>query len=175
MTTLWIQTSTGRRFYPGDPRAADVDIVDIAHALSQICRFNGHSRLFYSVAEHCVNVCEEVQDPKLKLHALLHDAHEAYIGDVTSPVKRLPEMRQYKLLEQRLWAVIAERFGLSLTWPPEVKRADLQLLADEAGAFWDWHTVESWQLGVLPRRFKPKFLAPWAAKNAFLAEYQRWR
>lgn len=173
--TQWMQTHSGKQFWPGDPRASDVDIGDIAHALSQICRFNGHSKLFYSVAEHSVNVCALVDDPALKLHALLHDAHEAYLGDLISPIKRLVEMRAYKGIEKKCWAAVAERFDLSTVWPPEVKRADLQMLANEAGVFWDWKIVEKWELGVSPQPFKPKYLAPWAAKNAFLAEFQRWR
>ena len=83
----WIHTFTGRHFYPLNPNADDVDIEDIAHALANTCRFNGHVSTFYSVAQHCVlasQYCES--DP---LWALMHDAAEAYLPDVAAPVKKV--------------------------------------------------------------------------------------
>ena len=83
--TDWIQTYTGLRFYPFEPDPENVCIEDIAHALSLICRFGGHCKQFYSVAQHSVLVSLNCPHP---LHGLLHDAEEAYIGDVCRPVKR---------------------------------------------------------------------------------------
>jgi hypothetical protein len=83
----WMQTFTGRAFYPLDPRPEDIDPVDIAHALSLICRYGGHSSRFYSVAEHCVLMSHAVA-PEHALWALLHDATEAYLGDMIRPLKR---------------------------------------------------------------------------------------
>lgn len=82
----WMQTYTGRRLFPMDPSPADVDIIDIAHALSMQCRYNGHVRRFMSVAEHCVLISENVpaQDA---LWGLLHDATEAYVGDMIRPLR----------------------------------------------------------------------------------------
>jgi hypothetical protein len=89
----WIQTFTGKQFWPLDPRPDEVYIEDIAHALGNICRFNGHCLRFYSVAEHCFHVSHKVV-PGLALMGLLHDAAEAYVCDVVRPVK--PYLKEYK-------------------------------------------------------------------------------
>ena len=115
----WIQTYTGRKLDLANPNPDDLDLDDIAHALSLICRFTGHVREFYSVAQHCVIVSSLVP-PELALSALLHDATEAYIGDVSRPLKGL--LPEYRAIEARLWAAIAERFGV--TEAPEIKLAD---------------------------------------------------
>ncbi len=127
----WMQTFTGRAFYPLDPRVEDIDPVDIAHALSLLCRYGGHSRTFYSVAEHCVLMSHAVA-PGNALWALLHDATEAYMGDLIRPLKRA--MPNYAAAEDRLMAVICERFGLYPQCPAEVKAADNRILRDERDA-----------------------------------------
>lgn len=127
----WIQTYTGRAFYPFDPRPEDVCITDIAHALSQLCRYGGHCRVFYSVAQHSVLVSQHAPDPH-KLWALLHDASEAYLVDLPRPIKRsLPD---YRAAEQRIMAAICARYGLPPVEPPEVKLVDNRILADERKA-----------------------------------------
>lgn len=93
----WMQTYSGKQFWPLAPRVQDVELEDIAHALSNICRFNGHCKRFYSVAEHSLLVLGEVrrmiargkvtEHPRLLKLALLHDAAEAYLGDIIRPVK----------------------------------------------------------------------------------------
>lgn len=124
----WIQTYTGRAFYPMDARPEDIDPADIAHALSMLCRYGGHTRKFYSVAEHCVLMSRAVA-PEHALWALLHDATEAYLIDLPSPIKRtLPD---YAEAEGKLMLAIAERFGLDPVEPHEVKQADRSILADE--------------------------------------------
>jgi uncharacterized protein len=124
----WMQTYTGRAFWPLDPRPEEIDPLDIAHALGMLCRYGGHVRRFYSVAEHCVLMSRAVA-PEFALWALLHDATEAYLVDVPRPIKHyLPD---YVAIEHRLMAVICERFGLDATEPPEVKDADNRILLDE--------------------------------------------
>src|SRR4051812_20612492 len=87
----WMQTYTGRAFWPLDAQPEDVDPLDIAAALSMLCRYGGHVSRFYSVAEHCLLMSEAVA-PEHALWALLHDATEAYMGDMVRPLKRqMPE------------------------------------------------------------------------------------
>lgn len=150
----WLQTYTGRQFWPLDPRANEVCIEDIAHSLSLQCRFAGHCREFYSVAEHSVRVSVLVQEQFLRgergtygqhpsaeelaahlaLMGLLHDASEAYLVDVPRPVKRF--LRGYSMVEDVCMEAICERFGLRWENNQEawqwVKDADNTLLATEA-------------------------------------------
>ncbi|MFB1487688.1 MULTISPECIES: hypothetical protein [unclassified Thiocapsa] len=105
-----------------------VCLEDIVHSLSLMNRFNGAALFPYSVAQHSLHVAE-LLPPALRLDGLLHDAAEANIGDMVSPLKQvLPE---YKAVELRITAVVAEVFGLIHPEPPEVKRADLAVLAAE--------------------------------------------
>jgi hypothetical protein len=141
----WMQTFTGRRFYPLDPHPSEIDPVDIAHALSLICRYGGHTRRFYSVAEHCVILSHAVA-PEHALWALLHDASEAYVGDMVRPLKH--HMPTYQAVEDRVIAAIAARFRLSLTnglarIPSAVKDADNRILLDERAALLT-PTEDSW-------------------------------
>jgi len=158
----WIQTYMGKRFYPLSPRAQDIDPVDVAHALSLLCRYGGHVDPFYSVAEHCVLMSEWVQREhgsiQLALWALLHDATEAYVVDVPRPLKR--ELRDYATIEDRVMLAIAERFDLpTADMPPEVKDADNRILLDETAALMPrrerWAVDEMQPLGVTIRAWAP--------------------
>lgn len=167
MSGNWINTYSGRQFWPLAPRVEDVDIVDIAHALSMQCRFTGHVREFYSVADHCVRVAERVP-PSDKLWALLHDAPEAYLIDLARPVKHAPQMAGYRDAETRLMLVIAERFGLIGPMPASVIDADNRMLITEAHALMTMHPqwlVEApwkpYDCGLVPRE-------PEIAKRDFL-------
>lgn len=124
----WIQTYTGRQFFPIDPRAEDIDVHDIAHALSLQCRYSGHCLRFYSVAEHCCHISDHCS-PETALWGLLHDASEAYLVDVPRPIK--PDLANYRELEDRLMNCIAERFGLPMDMPEEVKSLDGRILVNE--------------------------------------------
>lgn len=126
----WMQTHSGVQFFPLHPRAEDIRIEDIAHALAHQCRFGGHCNHFYSVAQHSVLVSRAC-DPLDAFWGLLHDATEAYLVDVPKPIKRSIEMAGYRAIEERLERAIAERFGLPWPMPPSVKRADVVLLATE--------------------------------------------
>lgn len=124
----WIQTFTGLRFYPLDPRPEEINIIDIAHALSNQGRFAGHSRLFISVAQHS-EIVSLACDPEDALWGLLHDAGEAYLVDLPRPVKQM--MGDYREAEHRLMTVICERFGLSPVMSESVRKADEDVLAAE--------------------------------------------
>lgn len=189
----WMQTLSGKAFYPLAPRADDLDIRDIAHSLAMQCRYNGHVRRFYSVAEHCVLMSDHVLGSKLAtaelttnqlaLWALLHDAPEAYIGDMVRPLKlQMPEFRD---AGDRIMAVIASRFSLvggtthrledgssGLTLPPEVKAIDTRILLDERSALLatpprDWAVGEIEPLGVTIRAWEPSI-----AKWEYLVRFQ---
>jgi hypothetical protein len=112
----WIQTFTGRKFDVLKPRAEDVCWVDIAHALAHQCRFNGHVTRFYSVAHHCVVASHHVPE-RFALYVLLHDAAEAYVGDMPKPVKGL--FPEFSALEDRILAVVHEAAGLEPGHPYE--------------------------------------------------------
>lgn len=126
----YILTYTKVKFKPHEPVADDVAIEDIAHALSMLCRANGHYSSFYSIGAHCLNCYEEAcarrESPRVKMACLLHDACEAYISDITRPVKQY--LKDYQDIEERLSNVIYERFlGSPLT---EYERTMVKLIDD---------------------------------------------
>lgn len=129
-SSTWIETYSGRRFYILDPRPIDVSIDDISHALSLIARFTGHTREFYSVAQHSVLVSRTC-DAKDALWGLLHDGSEAYLSDVSTPLKHSSEMARYRTAERHVQAAVAEHFKLSPKEPESVKLADKRLLVTE--------------------------------------------
>ena len=128
----WMQTFSGAKFWPLAPRSNEVHGVDIAHALAHVCRYGGHSLRFYSVAEHCVALSRAVS-PGAALWALLHDAAEAYVGDMVRPLKRqLPEFAD---AEDRVLVAIADRFSLRGGIPAEVHEADNRIILTERAEF----------------------------------------
>jgi hypothetical protein len=128
-----VQLYTRRFLNPYDLRVEDVDILDIAHALALTNRFGGHTDVPYSVAEHSIAVAACATEDKLK--ALLHDAAEAYLGDICRPTKRRTEMAFFNEVERRTLAIIFERFGLTPELPAEIKRIDDAMLERERQAF----------------------------------------
>jgi uncharacterized protein len=171
ITTTYVSTFCGNRFYPLAPRIEHVEIEDIAHGLAYQCRFNGQTREFYSVAQHSLIVAALVP-PELQLAALLHDAAEAYLGDMVKPLKVL--MPQFSELEDQVTQIIAVTFGIDFSDYAPIKRADLIALATEKRDLMP-HSVERWEyldeIGALPDTIIP--MDPSTAKTGFLAEFAR--
>src|SRR5919108_4617314 len=135
----YLQTVSGRRVNPFDPDPDQLDAGDIARALANQCRFGGHSRVFYSVAQHSVLVSQLVEqrggDVEDAFAALMHDATEAYLGDMPHPLKhRSPLGAAFKEAEARLEVALRDRFQIK-PHVGEIKRADRALLATERRAF----------------------------------------
>jgi len=164
-----IQTQSGIYFNLLNPRPEDVRIEDIAHALANLCRFGGHTRRFYSVAQHSLLV-SELAPPALAFQALLHDAAEAYCGDVISPLKMC--VPGYVTIQKRIEAAIAERFNIPAELPAEIKRADLVALATERRDLMPW-CEQPWQCldGIVPTRTIYGAMDPYEAAEEFKAQF----
>lgn len=170
--STWMQTASGRIYWPSDPKPADVDIIDIAHHLAHECRYNGACSRFYSVAEHSLLVAE-ILPPSLKLIGLLHDATEAYLKDIIRPIKRM--LYEYQVLEERNWKeAIAPAFGLPLDLPAEVKQADNAVLLREMHVLMPPRPkgLDGYPKGTPADVFIAGY-TPEQAKKLFLREYYR--
>jgi len=171
----WIETRKGHRVSVQNPKPEQFDIEDIAYALSNTCRFNGHCAGFLSVAEHSVLVSQRLPD-NLKLAGLLHDATEAYLGDIPSPIKQfLPD---YKKLEKVFETAIEDRFNLQLTdeGRGEIKRADHDALYTEAHFLIpsqgkDWTFFQGPVVYKVNYDLKPVCLPPAMAYKLFMGLY----
>ncbi len=188
---FWIQTRSGKAFPLIDPPPEAIDIEDVAWSLAFQCRFNGHTRKFYSIAEHSVRVARRLvaAHPEggaaLALMGLLHDAAEAYVGDVVLPLKLAMRAMDshhsshYDDVERGLEGRIMERFGIPLEsrvrmdFRQWVKRADAELLATEKR---DLLGPGEREWGDLVAQALQEKIHPWypeEARNAFLAEFRK--
>lgn len=122
-----IKTFTGRYVHPLDMTPEDIDIEDIAHSLARLCRYNGHCGGFISVARHSIWVADSLYLTDFQLWGLLHDAPEAYLGDMTRPVKQQPDMIKFRHADDALEKVIAEKFDLPYPMPDAVHDADMRV------------------------------------------------
>lgn len=165
----WIQTYTGRRFSPTNPITEAIVIEDIAHPLSMQCRFSGHVKQFYSVAQHSVLV-SYICDKADALWGLLHDGSEAYLVDIPRPIKRSGKFDNYLEFEDIMQGAICNRFNLPKDMPASVKVADDLLLATEARDLMSPLHPE-WTNMVEPLPFKIVPLPPAEAKALFLARF----
>lgn len=128
-----IRTRSGAAVSLEAPQPSDICIDDIAYSLARLVRFNGHSP-GWSVAQHSIIVSERCPS-HLALEGLLHDAAEAYVGDVTRPLKQMLG-KAYRDIELRVEWAIANRYGLSYPWPEEVKQIDDEMCQSELNCFW---------------------------------------
>lgn len=170
-------TASGGRFWPLDPRAEDVSLADIACSLAKTPRYRGHTRAFYSVAEHSVLLARHVEGVgarrDLVAWALMHDAAEAYCCDVPSPIKAV--LPGFAAIEERIESAVAQAFGLRLAGevPRWVRDADVAIrgdefrqlgLADHDGGF----------ARLTPLGVTLELLAPDQAEAVFLDAAARW-
>ena len=173
----WISTYSGKRFkFESVIDPATIDIDDIAHSLSMQCRFNGHTREFYSVAEHSLimSFMVEVEAPfhikkEASLYALLHDAAGAYVEDIVTPLKT-DEMR---MREDVIMSAIVSRFALKLSAEviAEVKKADLRMLATEVNQLmYPGHHYPQLR-GINPYKIQLRTWQPKEAMAAFECRY----
>lgn len=171
-----LTTFTGRRVNPMDLKAADIDIRDIAHHLACINRWCGALREPISVAQHCVHVSWLLRGTGFELDGLLHDASEAYLGDVTKWVKRHPSMEFYREAESKATAVIAERFGIQAEMPEAVDRADRLMINIEGDfGFQDWKPLPGFPEPTTDELFESNLFRSWhwsVAEARFLNFFQ---
>lgn len=204
-TQTWIQTFTGGRFDLLDPTPEMVNVKDIVHSLSMSSRFNGHLKEFYSIAEHSAHVATLTnmailsaplnEDGRLEsmyalkqscaranLYALLHDAAEAYIGDIVSPLKHIPALAAViRPIESNIEQVIFQAFGLDAVMPAKIKaivhRADMTMLHFERRGLFGSQRAEKWDgedeyLSEFPATFpfwgpSKHITAPWQVSVQF--------
>lgn len=164
----WMQTISGRKYWPLDPRPSEVHIEDIAWALSHMCRFTGHVKRFYSVAEHSVLV-SLVVPPRHALQALLHDATEAYLVDVARPVKK--GLSNYAEIELRNWVAVAERFSISAEMDPSVKYADDAVLMAEKAVLLG-PSPDPWAVRIRPADVRIWAHGPRVARWRFMRRFK---
>ena len=194
----WMQTASGRQYWPLDPRASEVDRGDIVHHLSMICRYCGACLRFYSVLEHSLGVLYVARRAALRegahprsvrhvsRHAARHDSPEAYCHDLIRPIKRC--VHGYAEVEAANFDAIAERFGLGLvgTWAGAIIKAadNAMLLAEQAAlmapapAKWAAIDVPQEMLDdahawLRAARWRPWRRWRWWQKRAFLREWER--
>lgn len=165
----WIQTASGIQFHFYGGNLDEVDAKDIATALSRQPRWAGHTSAFYSVAQHCVCVkrwvAEKGGDKAEQLHALLHDATEAYMCDLPSPLKRLiPKFRE---IEGVVWEKISKRFFNEVRdMTPLIHEGDLTMLVTEARDLFDFVPVDNW-VSKCQEKPHPDRLIPVSTERAY--------
>lgn len=172
----FIETVSGRRFEPLNPDPLDIDIGDIAHALSHQCRYSGHTKVHYSVAEHSVRVSELLEawgaDRTVQLWGLLHDASEAYLVDIPLPLKSTTVFAGYRDAEKVLMAAVCQQFSLPVDEPHDVREADMKLLATEVR---DLMPARPEHWSALSHGPLPDTVVPWGpevARTRFLDRFK---
>ncbi|ARF50630.1 hypothetical protein [Pantoea stewartii] len=165
----FIMTFTGKHIDFRNISENSFSIEDIATALSNTCRFAGHLENFYSVAQHSVH-CSELVAPELAFEALMHDAAEAYLGDVTAPLKAL--LPDYRRIEKQVETAIRQKYKLPQQQTPAVKRADLIMLATERRDF-GMDDGTPWVMldGIAPASFVIEPMPPRQAKALFIKQF----
>lgn len=167
-----IEMLNGNMFSFQDPDPTVLDMEELAHVLSNICRFSGHVRHFYSVAQHAVNASRIVA-PEFAKAALLHDTAEAFTNDIVTPLKHIVPL--FRDLERVIESRMADHWGFQYPLPEEVKWADLAMLKIEKEVLkpsaTDWSVLEGIEIDHIRELVMVGPMSPWEARAAFL---QRW-
>jgi hypothetical protein len=163
----WMQTYTGKVFVYADPDPASICVEDVAHSLASQCRYNGHTRYFYSVAQHSVHVARECGGDH-ELWGLLHDAAEAYTGDVVQPLKGV--VSGFARIERRVERAVWKALGLKGRLPRKVRDVDARVFATEVRDL----MADPWAVDAKPYRWRIEPMPPHAAEAAFLEMYRSW-
>jgi hypothetical protein len=159
----YIRTFTKKEFHFLRFKPEDICIEDIAHALSNICRYTGHCKQFYSVAEHSIMCCDKAPN-SIKMWSLLHDAAEAYISNLSSPFKSLLSFTYcpHKNWEEKLseyenliLQAVSRKFGLSWPIPEEVHEIDKEMLREEMEFLWSDKPIKT----LIPKDVEKMFLS----------------
>jgi hypothetical protein len=162
----WIQTYTGRQFWPLAPRMGDVHIVDIAHHLAGIRRYTNATNRPYSVGEHCCHIARQLLldygSRELARAGLLHDASEAYTNDMARPLKIQDQMRPFREMERGIQECIYQRYGLPAVEDPRVRIADMRMYATEVRDLMQPQHHE-WRITEQPYGFEVK--SPWTEQH----------
>lgn len=164
----WIQVYSGHPFWPLEPKVEDIDILDIAHALSMQCRYAGHTLFHFSISQHSVLVSHAVS-PNNALWGLLHDAAEAYLVDIPRPLKHT--MPVYIAAEDLLMRCIATKFRLPWPCPDEVKVADTRILGNERRDVLAPSTREWVDIPIPLESCEIQEMTPVQAKSLFLERF----
>lgn len=163
-----IATATGQYFNFLEPDPLLIDIRDISTGLSNTCRFGGQCKRFYSVAEHCVLMSHIVPE-RFALIALMHDAAEAFTGDIPKPLKQL--LPDFAVIEERVEFAVSQAFGIPVKLPPEIKTADRQMLCAEQmqvmGNSDEWVHTQA----TKPAEITVRFWTPPQAEEQFTARF----
>jgi len=164
----FLTTFTGRKVDYANPQPDQINIIDIATALSRECRYAGHASHFYSVTQHSV-LCSRIALPEFAIEVLLHDAAEAYLKDIPSPLKAM--LPDYKLLEERFDQAVRVHFGLPEQPSPAVKEADNILLVTEIRDLFGGRVLHKTPIAAEPMSGRIWPLSPETAKDQFMDRF----
>lgn len=171
-----METWSGFRFNPETFTAKDVNILDIAQALSQTCRYGGHTRRFYSTAEHCCLLHDYAMDhgygPKAAYELLHHDSHEAYVSDMTRPLKE--HCPDFVRIEKQIEMIVYQALGVTFPLRSELDFLDKHIVVDERK-----HVMNTSQNNWSQRGWTPLGMAfmpirgrfPWLIKQEWIRRH----
>ena len=174
--SAWIITFTGLKFYHLKPEPEMVTVEDIAHALSNIGRWTGHTRYHYSVAQHSV-YASQICPPEFAFDTLMHDSSEAYLGDMNRPLKHFTSAGPaYQKIEEKVEAVIFKKFGVRFPLPPAVKEADTKMLYAEKAQLMNAskitnYEVRKWGMDETEADIRIERWTPRRAEKMFLKRF----